>query len=232
MATEAEKHRHQRRYLLLVMISLSFVVTAILAVTPIQLQQLAEEWWQWIMSIPRESNPQYDKTGDLVERANQHNEVFFVAGAYNQTVPPVRTIEIEQGRPLFFPVIVGGYAYTPDWFTRVIDTITAANIYDKLLAANHIHLIDQTRDLHATLDGEQLPWHRITTVPYDVHYIAGNHYNVTPGVHSTVVDGYWVYLDTSELKLGNHTLIFGGHSPPDYFTTLVYNLVISEKEVD
>lgn len=207
---------------------MSMVVTA----PPYLLQKYAEDWWQWIISIPMQNNPQVDRTGELTMKANQHNEVFFIAGAYNQTQPTVRNITLEEGQAVFFPVIVGGYAYVEPWYsllTETIDTVRGVTLYDKLLAANHIHLIDPTVDLHATLDGKQLPWHRITTSVYNVVYPEGNPYNITKGSRATVVDGYWVYLDS--IPLGQHVLIFGGHSPPDYFTTLIYHVNVVKEVI-
>jgi hypothetical protein len=192
-------------------------------------QLYAEKWWQWIVSIPGENNPQFDKTGDLTQRANAHTGVFFLAAGINQSEPFVRNITIEQGRPLFFPILVGGYSDVPKWYTPITDlyrcvTDGICNIYEKLLDANHIDLIDITKHLHFTIDGKNMPYQRITTVPYNVDYPAANPFKVAKGVHTTVVDGYWAYVEN--LAVGNHTILFGGHSPPDYFTTIIYEVEV------
>jgi hypothetical protein len=190
----------------------------------------AEKWWELMMSIPAEHNPLTDKTGEWTERVNQHTGVYYLAAGVNQTEPFVRNVTIEYGRPIFFPILVGGYAEIPIWpITQILDfrnciTKNICNLYQKLLAANHIDLIDVTKDMHFTIDGKNMPYQRITTAPYNVNYNLENPYNIPGGSHVTVVDGYWAYIDN--LAVGNHTIIFGGHSPPDYFTTTIYKVEV------
>jgi hypothetical protein len=189
-----------------------------------KLQEYAEDWWQWIVSIPRESNPEFDQTGELTEAANKYNEQYFLAAGINQTNPPLRHITITQNTSLFFPAIIGGYADTQSWSSQITDFVTGTNLYDKLLKSNHIHLLDPTKDIHAILDGKPIPVKRITTTVYNVNYIEDNVFKVPYGNHPTVVDGYWVYIES--LPKGKHTLHFGGATPPAYFTTVIYYITV------
>lgn len=194
----------------------------------------AEKWWQLINSIPKDHNPLADQTGEWTMRMNAHSGIFFLAAGINQTEPFVRNVTVEYGRPIFFPILVGGYSEIQEPFPQNVavwihDQLNClqngiCNIYDKLLGANHIDLIDVTKDLHFTIDGKHMPYHRVTTTPYNVHYSPENPFKVKEGSHTTVVDGYFAYIEN--LSLGNHTFLFGGHSPPDYFTTTIYNLEV------
>jgi hypothetical protein len=112
------------------------------------------------------------------------------------------------------------------WLSQLTDLITGTDIHSKLLNANHIHKVDITKIIHATLDGKPLPIKRISTPVYDVVYIQDNVYKIPVGHHPTVVDGYWSYIDS--LPVGNHTLAFGGATPPRYSTAVVYNIEVAK----
>jgi len=63
----------------------------------------SEQWWQWIMSIPKSTNPLVDPNGDNATRDN-NRAVFFLAGTLGGPSGP-RTLDVPAGRPIFFPMI-------------------------------------------------------------------------------------------------------------------------------
>ena len=189
-------------------------------------QEMAQDWWQWMATIPNDNNPQNDTTGEKTEKANKYNGVYFLVGAGNTTSPQHRNITISQNSSLFFPVINAGYADLKTWYSQLSDLITGSDIHSKLLNANHIANVDITKNIHATLDGKAIPIKRITTPVYDVVYIKDNVYKIPAGHHPTVVDGYWSYIES--LPTGNHILTFGGATPPRYSTAVIYNIEVAK----
>ena len=61
-----------------------------------------EDWWTWLIKIPKAQNPANDITGKYASKGDQ-NGVFFLAGTLKGTA--VRTCVIPKGKPVFFPLI-------------------------------------------------------------------------------------------------------------------------------
>ncbi len=74
----------------------------------------AAEWWQWVVGIPADVNPQLDETGEhCAER--QVDKVWFLAGSFDPTATVVRKCTVPAGKALFFPLInIGFFAFLND----------------------------------------------------------------------------------------------------------------------
>ena len=68
-------------------------------------------WWEWAASIPADSNPLLDQTGESCHEG-QSGKVFFLAGTFGET-GVVRECTIPTGTALFFP-IVNVVAWAPE----------------------------------------------------------------------------------------------------------------------
>jgi hypothetical protein len=65
-----------------------------------QARILAARWLQWVYSMPRESSPMSDPTGQHAA-VNQPDDVWFLAGTPGGSAD--RRCAVPAGRPLFFP---------------------------------------------------------------------------------------------------------------------------------
>jgi len=59
-------------------------------------------WWQWVLSIPKESNPGIDETGEKFIMNNDPH-VIFLAGTYGGFAE--RDYTIPAGKSVLFPII-------------------------------------------------------------------------------------------------------------------------------
>jgi hypothetical protein len=64
-------------------------------------------WWKWIYSIPSEINPLLDLTGEHWKTDQPSSDVWFLVGIFGdvQKTFPLRSIEMESGRSILFPVL-------------------------------------------------------------------------------------------------------------------------------
>lgn len=161
---------------------------------------LAEQWWQWAMSSPRQSSPVSDATGESCT-TGQSGEVWFLAGGFGSSKIK-RKCTIPAGRSLFFPLINMVYWPTPE---RVgVFTCERAK---ELSALNN----DTAIDLFAEIDGKALDGLKQFRVAsqscFDVFSrvpSAQKPYKAYP----SATDGYWLLV--RPLPPGRHSIKFGG----------------------
>jgi hypothetical protein len=76
-------------------------------------------WWQWILSIPAETNPNLDTTGENCGEG-QSGHVWYLAGSFGGG-PYLRTCTVPTGTSLFFPILNAAFgAGLADCLTPVI----------------------------------------------------------------------------------------------------------------
>ena len=160
---------------------------------------LANEWWQWAMSIPDATNPLRDQNGEHCARG-QGGKVWFLAGGFGSSKIR-RTCTIPPGKPLFFPLVNMAY-----WPRSSASQFTCEQA--KLSAALNN---DTAIELFAELDGtsiEGLKQYRVASQTcFDM--FARIPRNVRPyKAYPAASDGYWLLL--KPLKKGHHSLKFGG----------------------
>src|SRR4051812_41769805 len=78
-------------------------------------EEWTAKWWQWLLSIPRDHNPGLDQTGENFDLNQIDPNVLFLAGALAGSGPVERTITINTGKAVLFPVInfITSYAEEP-----------------------------------------------------------------------------------------------------------------------
>src|SRR5947209_20498630 len=64
--------------------------------------ELSAEWWQWLLGIPANMNPNLDTTGEFCD-VDQSGPVWFLAGAFGGKFE--RACTLPAGKRLFFPVL-------------------------------------------------------------------------------------------------------------------------------
>ena len=220
-------------------ISLIFVLTILLLVTPMKnwnisaLQvypkdskiqgstfgQWTAKWWNWIMSIPHDTNPIVDKSG-VHCALGQSGDVWFLAGTNGGGAE--RTCSIPAGKAILFPVLNTecSFAETPGYKSE-------ADLR-KCAAAEG----DIMNNVHATVDGialndSQIP--RIQSPLFNFVLPPNSIFGAPQGPSQAVSDGRWVFLHP--LEPGNHKITFGGTegsviSPTNSAQDMIYRLTV------
>jgi hypothetical protein len=181
-----------------------------------KMNEWSAEWWQYMLSMPKNPNPLLDKAGGYCANV-QHGPVWLLAGGIAEANTIIRTCSIPEGRALFFPLVNG------------VDVNTTAQPVNEL-RAEIAGCIDAAFNLSVELDGRRIPYNelersRVRSVPFSVVFPADG-LPLTPptpaGIYSPAVDdGYYVMM--RPLPVGPHTLRFTGASPGcDYPPTGVH----------
>jgi hypothetical protein len=172
--------------------------------------QWSAAWWTWIWESPaidvngNNTNPNLDATGAYTLAGQENNHVIFLAGAF--WGDNVRTITIQTGHPLFFPIANVFSDNTPPDQDSTIAMLQDKNkvIVDSFVPA----------DLYATLNGvslvttAQLPAFRAQSPAFEYVLPEINLWGLPPGpVDKAVSDGYWLMLPP--LGPGQYDLAFG-----------------------
>ncbi len=179
----------------------------------------SDAWWAWALSIPADTNPMLDPTGEL-GAIGQSGSVWFLAGVGFGLGPVVeRSLTIPAGKALFFPLVNYVWVNTPqfgdpEWSPE----------QEAAARATIAGFIDTASDLTCQVDGRPLKdllAYRCMTPPGEAEMIAlpeGNMWGIPADTYGPMVtDGY--YLMLAPLPPGGHTIHFtaglGGATPMD-----------------
>jgi hypothetical protein len=151
-------------------------------------------YWQWLLSIPKEVNPYYDKTGKNAHQ-QQSGPVFFLANApENSSVHRVvnKMCDVPKPRAMLCPVD-----------TCLFTSIENPNLTTQQLRLKAIRQRAQVKMVAATINNEpmtsDLQEHRVDSPVFNIQLRANNilGIQVEPNqVVSTigVSDGYWIMM--------------------------------------
>jgi len=165
-------------------------------------------WWQWLLSIPQNKNPNLDITGANCDQ-KQAGPVWFLAGAFSSTNGNVtRRCTVPAGKALFFPIVNAIFgAAVGDCEPTAAGVL--CNIAD--LRVTTAAAMDPVT-LTASIDNQSLAnlgQQRVQSPVLTITLPAGNVVGVNPGTFApNVSDGYWLMLPP--LPAGKHTIHFKG----------------------
>ena len=150
-------------------------------------EEWTAKWWQWLLSIPRDHNPGLDQTGENFNLNQLDPNVLFLAGALAGSAPVERTITINTGKAVLFPVInfVTSYAEEPSLKS------------EEALLSNAKSNIDDISKKEASINGvnfTDLEKYRVQSKVFDVTFPEDNVYGLGPGPTMGASDGYWIFL--------------------------------------
>lgn len=181
--------------------------------------EYAADWWQWVLAIPFDENPLFDETGENAANGQNAN-VFYLTGVVGGG-PVERSITIEPGTPLFFPIL------NTLWVsTEPEDPQTAEEILELLGAL-------QAEDLFLEIDGTEYE-------NLEVLYTESPLFSTTlellgfpegEAFGPAFTYGYWAML--APLSVGEHTLRFGGKASNNFGTNeleVIYHITVQPKE--
>lgn len=172
------------------------------------------EWlarsWQWAVSIPEESNPNFDPTGERCGYG-QSGPVFFLPSAYSPDVTEPITCVVPLGVALFVGV-AGSECSTvepPPFFGRD----------EAELAACATEFTNGITEMSASINGQpvaDLEQYRAVSPLFSMLFPEDNFFGVPPGVASSVADGYAFII--APLPVGEYeisaSVLFEGEDDP------------------
>jgi hypothetical protein len=187
-------------------------------------------WWQWLLAIPADKNPNLDTTGQHCAEG-QAGPVWFLAGSFGGSF--TRSCTVPAGKALLLPVqntIFGAGVF--DCTPTVPDALCDLNAIRQSAAANQ----DDPQRLEAKVDAfrvENLRNFRVQspaillTYPDDnvVAFLFGA---AVPGGAYTpnVSDGYWLFLPP--LSKGQHTIRTRAVAANGFSVAMTFHLTIGK----
>ena len=152
------------------------------------------KWWQWLLSIPKDSNPANDDTGRNCAQ-KQNGSVWFFPGTTGGSAE--RTCTIPAGKAILVSILNGECSYADSPTAK-----TESDLRSCALASDA-----GVTNLKATIDGKDLKdvdKYRITTRPFNMTLVDNNIFGVQAGRTIGVADGWWVFLNP--LSPGKHEI--------------------------
>jgi hypothetical protein len=179
-------------------------------------------WWQWALSIPADTNPVADTTGEFAA-LGQSGPVWFLAGTFGGTAE--RTVTVRADKGLFFPIYNSVWVNIPElgdppWSPE-----------QEAFARGYVaSQVESATALSAAIDGravEDITAYRSPTPEggqYMVTFPENNVGGIPAGTFGpSVSDGYCLML--APLSAGEHTIQFAA-AAGDFSLGVTYNLTV------
>ena len=173
---------------------------------------LGAKWWQWVLPIPKSTNPLLDANPCNV---NQDGYFFYLAGTTGGSAE--RTCTIPKGKSIFFPVYNYFQTLDPE---PPFDTIAKVK---QAVTDN----VNQATNLKASVDGVKIKVdNKLRAQSRLFTFVLGtdNIYDAPAGSYQAITDGYWVPL--KPLRVGNHEISFSADGPGGFSTAVTYHITV------
>jgi len=162
-------------------------------------EEWTSKWWQWLLSIPKESNPGIDATGEKFDAHQNASDVVFLVGTFGGSAK--RNYTIPTSKSVLFPIInfTTSYIEEPDLKT------------ESELKSRAKRDIDDIVNKEATIDGmevQNIEKYRVQSPIFDLTYPENNVFELSSGTSRAISDGYWVFL--KPLSPGMHNIHVAG----------------------
>ena len=209
-------------------IGMALIMTQAPAVAgPGDVDKSGAAWWQWALSIPADTNPLLDTTGDDC-MVGQRGGVWYLAGTFFPAPSTaVRDCAVPAGTAFFVPVINFVNVDAPNVCGQGPDHVPVGD-----LRAAVAPLIDGATNLSITVDGVNVNNMRriksgvfAVTFPDDNLFdaLCGGPGTVPAGVYSPAIDdGY--YAEVNALSAGAHVVHIHADSLGGFTLDITYNL--------
>jgi hypothetical protein len=187
--------------------------------------QWAAAYWQWALSIPADTNPLTDTTGEFGAEG-QSGSVWFLAGTFGDSQE--RDLIVPHGKTLFVPVqptIFGSGVFDCE---PTVPGVPCDVPTLKATAASNIGLPGEV--VEVTIDGAAVhdvsDYRATSATPFAITYPPNSVTGVAAGNYfPQVADGYWLML--APLSTGQHTIeisVFAPDTPS--FGTIDFTLLL------
>jgi hypothetical protein len=206
-----------------------------------------EKWWNWLVGIPKQTNPANDSSGRFGGTNQPEKDVWYLAGEVKGKAK--RKIEIPEGRAILLPVVnfewsfyeMLGYAdkttlpkllgfssgtnkatISPDTLNELKDF--TSDFLDDMYSLDAI--IDEGEENELRLYTGELCKYRVASDEFDITFPEKNIFGTTDGTTKASSDGYWMFIRKDVFKRGEkHTIWFRGVT--QYYQTEVnYEITI------
>lgn len=178
----------------------------------IPLPEWTSIWWKWLHSIPANSSPASDSTGQFCSKAQNYSHVWFLAGTLGTLGHiAIRKCTIPHGKAIFFPIITSIFSFALDRYLKTEEQLKKAVRKD-------IDTVERLSLIIDEINFKELNRFRVISEPFD---------DIIEGVRTrSISDGYWVFLKPP--KIGDHTIYFMGKNI-DFFNEVKYSIsIVSE----
>ncbi len=183
----------------------------------------SDRWWQWAYSIPADTNPVIDPTGEFAAEG-QSGPVWFLAGTFGGDAE--RTVTVPAGKGLFFPIYNYVWVNTPEFGDD-----PWSEEQEAFARAVLAWLVDLGTELACEIDGrpvENISAYRCQT-PEDGEYMVTfpeDSVWLPAGTYGpSVSDGYYFML--APLSAGQHTIHFHAAVPLfDWSLDVTYHITV------
>jgi hypothetical protein len=156
------------------------------------------KWWQWAISISKDTNPGGDNTGKECA-LKQGGPVWFLAGTFGGAA--TRTCAVPAGKAIMLPLI-----------NAECDSLAKPNLKtEQQLLACAKSENEGAAGLDVTVDGvktQGLQNYRVQSPAFNFTYPSNNINGAPTGSTQGVSDGYWAIL--KPLPTGDHTIHIAG----------------------
>ncbi len=158
-------------------------------------EEWTSKWWQWLLSIPKESNPGIDTTGEKFDANQNDPDVVFLVGTFGGSAE--RNYTIYADKSILFPIINFTTSYIEEPFLKTESELKSRAKQD----------IDDIMNKEAVVDGMKLQdveKYRVQSPVFDLTYPENNVFELSSGSTRAISDGYWVFL--KPLSPGMHDI--------------------------
>lgn len=147
-------------------------------------------WWKWILGIPKERNPAFDRSGEDANIEQKHSGVVFLC----QTIEgdkhwPTRKISIPTGSHVFIPII--------NWIS-IFHKDGESEMELSRIAKIRMDVVSDLRLRIGKRVIENLREYRYRSPFFNFRAPENNIFDISPGTGTAMSDGYWVFLGPIE----------------------------------
>lgn len=153
----------------------------------ISYEQWCIRWWNWLLSIPRQINPVYDKNGNFASKNQDNSEVFFLCQTIESCIPiPRRKVIIPKDKKIFMPII--------NWISFKDNNETDQELID--LARQRINSVGRLEIYVNQKKLENSLWsYRVQPPLFEMVLPHSNILGIKGGKTTLVTDGYWIFFE-------------------------------------
>ncbi len=162
-------------------------------------------WWQWIASIPVDTNPAFDDTGQFINVNQKNKFVTFLCQTFEGVkIIPTRRNTIYTNRLFFLPII--------NWIS--VEGIDGKD--EEEMKAIAKHKMDEINKLELKINGMDksagLDKFRISTDFFYLDLPRNNIFDTREGLRKCISDGYWVFFNiiSDSLNISTNSLCSAG----------------------
>jgi hypothetical protein len=143
------------------------------------------EWWQWLLSFPKEVSPVFDSNGDIFHNTPNNTKIWFLAGTIGGVAE--RYYELDSQKPILFPIF--------NYIVSFADEPKAKDEKDLVVIVSRD--IDSIPTPFVSINQQNLGpigQYRVKTGAFDLVLPKNNLVTGIPCTTKAVSDGYWLML--------------------------------------